>query len=179
MKLVGYQQPPCLCVRMEFVVRIISLSSEWYSVSWSCFRSRGSGTLVCVKWRFDLHVECCGSCMVSTTGEGAGKFLGMRKIFARKVLGDFAYKFFPQRSWRPFFEMTSLFRDDLGMKKGLHVFFCILWNQTRLGAIFARIFRYLAQIFKDFAQIFNKSKLLGVCLHPPPPTPLVSTEFST
>jgi len=36
-----------------------------------------------------------------------------------------------------------------------------------LGASFARIFRY-------FAQIFNKSKLLGVRLYPlrPPPTPL-------
>jgi len=103
MKLVGYQQPTCLCVRMEFVVRIISLSSELYSVSWSCFRLRRSGTLVYVKWRFDLHVECCGSCMVSTKGEGAGKFLGVRKIFARKVLGDFAYKFFPSKIMKTFF----------------------------------------------------------------------------
>jgi len=28
MKLVGYQQPTCLCVKMEFVVRTISLSCE-------------------------------------------------------------------------------------------------------------------------------------------------------
>jgi len=42
-----------------------------------------------------------------------------------------------------------------------------------LGAIFARIFRQFAQIFKDFAEIFtdfsrifDKSKLLGVQLHP-------------
>jgi len=42
-----------------------------------------------------------------------------------------------------------------------------------LGAIFARIvrnfakiFRDFVQIFKDFARIFDKSKLLGVRLHP-------------
>ena len=33
MKLVGYQQPPCLCVKMEFVVRTISLSSKLFSLS--------------------------------------------------------------------------------------------------------------------------------------------------
>ena len=51
---------------MEFVVGIISLSCELYSLSWSCFRSRGSGTIVFGKWCFALHVECCGNCMVST-----------------------------------------------------------------------------------------------------------------
>jgi len=66
MKLVAYQQPTCLCVKMEFVVGIISLSCELYSLSWSCFRSRGSGTIAYGKWCFDLHVECCGSCMIST-----------------------------------------------------------------------------------------------------------------
>jgi len=124
MQLVGYQQPTCLCIKMEFVAGIISLSSELYLVSWTCFRSRGSGTIVYVKWCFDLHVECCGSCMVSTIGVGAGKFLGVWKIFsqisklAQKVLGDLGYKFFPQRSWRPFFGMTY--------NKG-HVFFCKRW----------------------------------------------------
>jgi len=29
-KLVGYQQPTCLCVKMEFVVGTISLSCELY-----------------------------------------------------------------------------------------------------------------------------------------------------
>ena len=33
MKLVGYQQPTCLCVMMEFVVGTISLSCELYSLS--------------------------------------------------------------------------------------------------------------------------------------------------
>ena len=83
MKLVGYQQLTCLCVKMEFVFGIISLLCELYLLSWSCFRSGGSGTIVYRKWCFDLHVECCGSCMVSTTGVGAGKILGVGRIFAR------------------------------------------------------------------------------------------------
>ena len=33
MKLVGYQQPTCLCVKMEFVVGTISLSCELFSFS--------------------------------------------------------------------------------------------------------------------------------------------------
>jgi len=35
-----------------------------------------------------------------------------------------------------------------------------------MGAIFARIFKNVAQIFRDFARIFNKSKLFGVSFHP-------------
>jgi len=78
---------------MEFVVGITSLSSEVDSVSWSCFRSPGSGTIVHAKWCFDLHVECCGSCMDSTIGVGAGKFWGVQKIFAR------IFPNFPERFW--------------------------------------------------------------------------------
>ena len=37
MKLVGYQQPTCLCVMMEFVVGTISLSCELYSLSKAAF----------------------------------------------------------------------------------------------------------------------------------------------
>jgi len=37
MKLVGYQQPTCLCVNMEFVVRTISLSCELFSLSKAAF----------------------------------------------------------------------------------------------------------------------------------------------
>jgi len=54
---------------------------------------------------FDLHVECCGNCMVSTIGVGAGKLLGVRKIFARifpnlseKLWATLPTNFFPQRS---------------------------------------------------------------------------------
>ena len=37
MKLVGYQQPTCLCVMIEFVVGTISLSCELYSLSKAAF----------------------------------------------------------------------------------------------------------------------------------------------
>jgi len=72
-KQVGYQQPTCRCVKMEFVVGTISLSCELYSLSWSCFRSCGAGIIVYGKWCFVSHVQCCGSCMVSTTGVRDGK----------------------------------------------------------------------------------------------------------
>jgi len=36
-KLVGYQQPTCLCVMMEFVDGTISLSCELYSLSKAAF----------------------------------------------------------------------------------------------------------------------------------------------
>jgi len=66
-KLVRYQQPTCLCAKMEFVFgRTTSLSCDLYSLSWSCFRSCGFGTIVYGKWCFVLHVQWCGSCMVST-----------------------------------------------------------------------------------------------------------------
>jgi len=35
-KLVSYQQPTCLSVKVELVVGIILLSCELYSLSWSC-----------------------------------------------------------------------------------------------------------------------------------------------
>jgi len=63
-KLVGYRQPTCLCVEMKFVVGNISLSSELYSLSWSCFMW---GRHNCVRKQcLVLHVHCCGSCMVNT-----------------------------------------------------------------------------------------------------------------
>ena len=77
----------------------------------------------------------------------------VRRIFARisqtcpKSCATFAYKFSPTKimNWRPFLVWH--------LKKPSFVFL-----QT-LGAIFA-------QIFRDFAQTFDKSKLLGVILHP-------------
>ena len=66
MKFVGYQQHTCLCAMMEFVVGTISFSCELYSLPRSCFRSCGIGTFVYGKWCFVSHVQCCGSCMVST-----------------------------------------------------------------------------------------------------------------
>jgi len=57
-KLLGYQQPTYLCVKMELVVGrgAISLSCELYSLSCSCFRSCGVSTIVYGKWCFVLHV---------------------------------------------------------------------------------------------------------------------------
>jgi len=56
MKIIGYQQPTCLCVRMEFVFGNISFSYELFSHSCSCFRSRGAGTIVYGKCCFVSHV---------------------------------------------------------------------------------------------------------------------------
>jgi len=65
-KLVGYQQPTCLCVKMGFVVGTISLLCELFSHG--CFRSRVwpvfVRTQLCTEC-FISHVQCCGSCMVS------------------------------------------------------------------------------------------------------------------
>jgi len=61
MKLVGYQQPTCLCVMTEFVVGTIALSCELCSLSETAFVHVRYG-----KRYFDLHVQCGGSCMVST-----------------------------------------------------------------------------------------------------------------
>ena len=46
MELVGYQQPTCLCIKMEIVFGTISLSFELISLSFSCFRSRGDDIFV-------------------------------------------------------------------------------------------------------------------------------------
>jgi len=125
MKLVGYQQPTCLCVKMESVAGIISLSCELYSLSLSCFRSRGSSTVVYGKWCFNLLVDCCGSCMVSTVGVGAGKFWGCEGFLPEfsqtcpKSFGRLCLQIFPSKIKKPFFGMTS--------KNGLHVFFCKRW----------------------------------------------------
>ena len=95
-----------------------------------------------------------------STGVGAGKFLGERRIFAqispnlpkKFSLHLLPTNFLPQRTWIPVIGVTS--------KKGLNCIFL-----QKLGAIFAQSFRDFTQIFRSFAQIFNKSKLLGVCLH--------------
>jgi len=58
MKLVGYQQPTCLCVMMEFVVGTISLSCELCSPSEAAFVHE-AGTIVYGKLCFDFHVQCC------------------------------------------------------------------------------------------------------------------------
>ena len=64
-------------------------------------------------------------------GVGAGKFLGVRKIFAR---------------------ISPIVPEKFSEEESLHVIFS---NQTTLGPIFARILRKFAQIFRGFAQVFT------------------------
>ena len=93
-------------------------------------------------------------------GAGAGKVWGFEEFFPE----------FPQTSRKVFVLLFSLKKKiiktfiEMTSKEKVLMWFCKRWepfftNQTRLGAIFARIFR-------DFVQLFNKSKLLGVRLHP-------------
>jgi len=65
MKIFGYQQPTRLCQdgihgwnRFAFLW-IVFTFVELFSFMWV-------GTIVYVKRCFDLHVWCCGSCMVGT-----------------------------------------------------------------------------------------------------------------
>jgi len=96
--------------------------------------------------------------------------------FPKKLLCDFCVQIFPTTImktilvWSPK-KVCICFAADVD---------AIFWSQTTLGAIFARIFRDIAlifrdfawifrnfvQIFRDFARTFDKSKLLGVRLHP-------------
>ena len=137
---------------MEFVVGIISLSYELYSLLWSCFRSRGSDTIVYGKWWFDLHVECCGSCMISTIGVGARRFLVVRRIFAQ-ILPNLFEKFWAALPANFSLKDHEDFFWDVLQKRSLCVFLqilgAILWNQTRLGAIFPGI----SEILPRFSRI--------------------------
>jgi len=124
-KLIRYQQPTCLCVKFEFLVGTILLSCELFALSCSCFRSSGSDTIAYGKWCFELHVECCGSCVVSTISVAAGKFLGVRRILPEfsqtcpKSFGRPCLQFFSLKDHEDLFGMTC--------KKGFRVFFCKRW----------------------------------------------------
>jgi len=87
-------------------------------------------------------------------GVGAGKFLGVRRLFSQispNLLEKFLCDLCPQILSREDHENPSF-----GMFSIKKVFMCVLWT---LGAIFwnqttfATIF---AQIFRDFARIFDK-----------------------
>jgi len=105
---------------------------------------------------------------ISDIGVGASEFLGVQRIFAqtcpKSCRANFADRFLV---WPP--------------KNGLHLLFCKRWapylKSNNVGRHFCSDFQrfcldiwgfcpVFAQIFRYFAQIFNKSKLLGVCLHP-------------
>ena len=133
----------------------------------------------CVKWCFDLHVECCGSCMVSTIAVESGKIFGVLKIFARmfsnlpeKFWATLPTNFFPQRSWRPFFGMTS------GWKK-VFMYFSSLYEIKQGWAPFLPRFSDILPRFSRILPGFSINQNLQGCLCTPPPTLLVSTEFST
>ena len=91
--------------------------------------------------------------VVSAIGVGAGKFLGVRMIFAQissnfleKILDHFCANIF---LWRPFLEWKKVF-----------MWFCTCWgpiffNQSTLDAIFAHIFSEFVQIFRDIAKVFT------------------------
>jgi len=55
-------------------------------------------------------------------------------------------------------------------KKSLNLFFCKCWapffEVKNVGRQFCAEFQGFAQIFRGFARMFDKSKLLGVCLNP-------------
>jgi len=107
------------------------------------------------------------------TGVGAGKFLGVRRIFPefpqtcpKKFWADFCLNVFMKTVFRMTSKRSSC---DLGRhffiksKQVWRHFFLIKasWvpyfsNRRMLGANFARIFRVFAQISMDFARIFNK-----------------------
>jgi len=91
-----------------------------------------------------------------TTGVGASKFLGMQKIFAQ---------IFPNlpKHCRATFVDRIFVRPP---KDGLHLFFCKHW--APFLPRFEEILRKCSEIYSiwKFSRIFNKSKLLGVCLHP-------------
>ena len=80
-------------------------------------------------------------------GAGAGKFLGLRRIFAR-ISPNLPEKFFVQfcLQFSPTKIMKTFFWCDL-QKKVFMCFFAnlgvIFWSQTTLGAIYSRIFRNL------------------------------------
>jgi len=89
-------------------------------------------------------------------GAGAGKFLGVWRIFDRKIFGQLVLLSPNKRI--PFFEVQlreKVFHTCcmLFFQNSAHLG-AIFLNQTTLGAICARIFRQFAQIFGDFAKVF-------------------------
>jgi len=80
-----------------------------------------------------------------------------RKVFVRLL----PKSFLPQKSWRPFFDVTS-------KKKVFSVFL------LTLGAILARSFRDFAQMFKDFS---TNQNLWGYTCIPAPASHTTGPQF--
>jgi len=105
-------------------------------------------------------------------GVGASKFLGVRRIFARIKLHK---KSPPKKAPHVILGAISFKSKHVGHHFCSHCEFAQIFREfVKVFRDFARILKDFAWILRDFAQIFTKSKLLGVCLHPPaspPPTP--------
>ena len=118
----------------------------------------------------------------STFWECEGFWPNFPKLAQKGVARLLPTNILPQKSWRPFLVRRP--------KKGFHLFFLKFghqfWSQTKLGAIFARIFRDFAQIFRDFFQSFRDFFLdfqqintFGDALPPPAAPPAASlTEYT-
>jgi len=118
-----------------------------------------------------------------TIGEEAGKFLGVRKIFAwispklpEKILDHFLCDFhvilgviFSNQSTlcAIFIKSKQVGRHFCSYFYGVCPDFSkVFTNFAQTSTDFAQIFRDFAQIFRDFALIFTRSKHLGAHLHP-------------
>jgi len=105
---------------------------------------------------------------------GTGKLWWMRRIFAQisqnlpeKFVCHFCLQIFSHK------DHEDLFHEGLFVviSKKLPSFVVLqswapLFEEKTLDAIFSRIFRDFVKIVRNFARIFDKSKLLGVRLHP-------------
>jgi len=116
-------------------------------------------------------------------GVGAGKYLGVRRIFCPNV-PKFVEKFSAAK--RPstnflyqsvtYHQLSPTLKHEANGKKvflGVKKNFLekksqtFLFSQTHLSLSKKKRCRnFCVQIFRDFARIFDKSKLLGVCLRP-------------
>ena len=127
--------------------------------------------------------------MQANVWEGKGFFPEFPQICQKKILcPDFPpTNFSPTITWRPFFQGHSANNKfvscDLHEKKKIFIFFGGMDKKSNSDVfdqsvslitkieqsclnICAQLFRDFVQYYRDFARIFDKSKLLWVCLHP-------------
>ena len=109
-----------------------------------------------------------------STGEGAGKFLGVRKIFARISPN---LQFFV-RIFSPTQLMKTFFGDDF--QKKVSMWYCKRWTpsfEIQQGwapflPVFSGSLQTFSSIFHGFCPDYRHVKTSGGALAPPPPTPL-------
>jgi len=106
-------------------VQLPDCTPFWFLACYSYYKKHKSGiSLWYIQWRnTSMGKYCIGGCVVGfyfrcfkllTIGVRANKFLGLGRIFARfppnlpeTFLYHFCLHIFSQRSWRPFFDITS------------------------------------------------------------------------